>query len=282
MTVAGPEWEFVADHEKLQKKLIALYAGDDDGRLQCVRMMGTFVGAVTAPAVGRKRAPAATNPGLIDQTASLLFEQRRSARAMFLIGSDNRAMPMDQVPYRFYTYLFVTSVVRRMQKKLKEITKRNLAETRALASYRLVIRLTFVPEDILFAQFLFDDRHLFMAATYSWEAAKQVPEAYAALALDNSARHYGKTAQRLTEIFDARFRIEADALGEEVWTLRQAEGGSYVALVSTPFWQRGKSVLQPYDFSYRGPAQSIELGENSIEELRLHLWRMWGLDGAED
>jgi hypothetical protein len=296
VTLAESGWEFVAKHEALQDRMekMKFASGAESPKLGCMRMMGTFVGAATAPAPepeeaatppaleGREAAtaPAPARKGLILQTASLLFEQRRSARAVFLIGSDNKAMPMDRVPYRFYTYLFVASVVKELLRQLKEEARKNPLEERALVSNRVVIRFTFVPEDILFAQFFFDDLYLFIAATYSWEAVKGVPEAYAALALDNNLHGYDRTAQRLTEIFDARYRLEAEALGEEVWTLRQSEGGSYVALVSTPFWQRGKSILQPYDFTYRGTVQNIELGENSLEEFRKHLLRMWGQEGS--
>jgi len=279
---SGAPWEFLKDHEELARRLGKVQGTD----LRCIRMMGTFIKAAAVkpggasptatPATAATAAAAAK--GLVEQMVEILSGSWTAHPIVFLVGSDNTATPIDEIPYRFYTYIFVIKVVEGIVRRRRQAQANEPDDP----NDQLVIRFTFVPEDILFAQFFFDDRHLFVAASYSW-AAKQVPDdfAYAALALENipageTKPRFGETSRRLLQIYDARYRSQTKVSGEETWILRRTADREYAVVVSTPFWQRTNSVLQPFDFAYAGPPQTIELGQHGLEALRKHLEQMWG------
>ncbi len=244
--------------------------------LRCIRMMGTLIGAASVPAPGKSDAEgeAEMEVGLIRQTAQHLLENWDNVQSMLLIGSRNDSVPMDQAPYQFYTYLFVSRVVQKLVEELEQ-------PEAGVAKDQLDIRFTFVPEDILFAQFFYDEDYLVIAASYGWRTQSEFApvkkvrgqkSAYAAMFLDNRKGvgktprlWFPRTSNRLIRIFDARYREQAETLGEEVWTLKRLEDRSYAVGVRTRFWRTTDSILQPFEFSNRDLGETFELGKNTLD-----------------
>lgn len=282
--VSASRWEHIWTHTDLRERL----AGIEPDGLRCLRMMGTFLGAAGSAERQRESEDPRT-PGLVDQMATTLFCNWDHVQSMLLLGSCNRAVPVDQAPYQYYTYLFVARVVHRLMGWLQkpETFEGSCGENSAHAqgghlADQLALRFTFVPEDILFAQFFFDEKHLIIAASYSWNTLEELHDrgAYAAFYMDN--RHpkeagtseggrqdpelrFPRVSRRLVQIFDARFREQAESLGEEVWTLKRLSERDYGVLVETPFWRETSSVLRAYQFGQYDEPQAIELGANGLQ-----------------
>ena len=132
-----------------------------------------------------------------------------------------------------------------------------------------------------------------MLSTYSWNTVKEITRggAYAALYLDNREREAGptdgepgtepivfsRTSRRLIDIFDMRYREQSRNLGEEVWTLRPSDRGTYAILVKTCFWRKTDSKLVPFDFTDCQESGTIEMGLNELETMIQYLEGVIGL-----
>lgn len=265
---ASPVWNFIPSHRELQSRMD--YPGEDSGEgggiettpLRCIRMMGTFIGAATGSSSGGRPSGNREQRGLIDQIAEHISQNWEHLQSVFLVGSHNEAIPLDQPPYMFYTYAFVAGITNRL------VDQGHHAKA---MSDQLTFRFTFVPEDILFAQFFFDEQHLITAASYGWDA-DDTNFAYAALYLENDGR-YDATSRRLIEIFDARFRTQAGVVGEETWTIRRDDSSKngYAVCVSTPFWSPSDSLLEPFDFGFRETPSRIEMGQNMLRQFETYM-----------
>lgn len=264
-------WEKLESHGDLGERL----AGLTPSHLRCIRMMGTFVGA--AGSAAKKEIQEARSEevahGLIDQTVRHLDRDWATVQSMLLIGSRNEAIPADQAPYQFYTYLFVARVASELIGRLEDPRRVH----KPGAYDQLVIRFTFVPEDILFAQFFYDEEYLFVAASYSWDTFEEIEkDGYIAVYLDNrrngvdresstapTTRQCPNLSRRLVGIFDARFREQAALVGQEIWTVKRVNARDWGVLVETAFW--GESTKgRAFDFRSSDTPQMVELGRNSL------------------
>jgi len=274
------QWQHLKTHDELISRLTGL----DLSSLRCLRMMGTFIGAA-GDAVPQTDGDGSSSQGLVEQMATTLSGSWDQVQSVLLLGSGNRAVPMNQAPYQYYTYLFVSRLVDRLLKKLHERAESRTDGRLEPPVDQLAIRFTFVPEDILFAQFFFDDQHLVIAASYSWNTLTELRKlgAYAAVYMDNTKPPAGdggpasslpfeprfpNTSQRLVQIFDARFREQSETLGQEVWILKRLNERDYGVLVETPFWRETKSVLRAFEFGRFGEPQVIELGTNGLKRFK--------------
>lgn len=298
-------WEFVPTHVSLVDSLKTIAPED----LRCMRMMGTMIGAAGRAEAEVKYDKADLKDkqddgrevplGMIEETAQLIYRRWDRIQSLLLIGSSNNAVPMDQAPYHYYTYLFVSRVVSRLIHLLQKDEQRM---TRRPKNQQLQIQFTFVPEDILFAQFFYDKSHLVVAATYSWSTLDELQErAYAAVYLDNVEPPKGggdggadptkqnqpeprfpDTARRLVEIFDARFREQVALIGQEAWTVKRLNERDWGVLVETAFWRQSKSVLRAFEFQFDPTARGeealrMELGPNMLARFRSQVEDLIGL-----
>lgn len=269
-------WEMLEKHERLQEYLTTVPKG-----LRVIRMTGTFIGATLGfhdagantagggsaqESADRHQTPEGIRGGLITQLVQHVYDEWETCRSIFLTGSSHQAVPIHDPVYPFYTYFFVSGLMWTLMEVLKEKEKKEEVD-------HLRISFTFVPEDILFAQFFFDDARVAMAPTVTIETKKEMTdEMYAALVYPPKEapqlfdRRPPNTVTRMISIFDARYREQANRVGEESWVLRRVENNEFSAAVVTPFWRFRDSPLNPYEFRFSSPndLRVHELGRNGV------------------
>lgn len=202
------------------------------------------------PAVSDEVRDKAIKSGLVVPIHKAL--RHANAPLVLVLGSRTADTPLDEPPTAMFAHLFAC-----------ELSKEFL-KARQPAQISATIRITFVPDDILLAHFLFDDHSVAIVPTITPQTVGELAKGYAGLAI-KERETAPATVRRLTRIFDMRFREQCAALGEETWQIHGGRDGHVT--VTTPFWKPPTRGARVFNETTAGVTNSFQLGKTNLERL---------------